>query len=214
MSNRRTRSRLKTVWADRSWPARCSAVSRPFCATSSGRTAGGSRRSGGRQNVERHRADHDPGAGAQRRRKGQRRGLRFGYVQAAVYNAVNGITGEYELYEWNTRGRRGFSAGRRSHRGTWRLMEYFGSGDFPTAGRSRRTWTRHSRRRSSRSRTAPPRSRAFATANERPSGSSSCGSTTAATPRSSSTARWGPASGGPRRRRCRSSAPGWDRSTR
>jgi CDP-diglyceride synthetase len=27
--------------------------------------------------------------------------LWFAFVQAAVYNAVNGITGEYELYEWN-----------------------------------------------------------------------------------------------------------------
>lgn len=33
----------------------------------------------------------------------------FGFVQAAVYNAVEGITREYELYEWNKRGPRSAS---------------------------------------------------------------------------------------------------------
>ncbi len=33
----------------------------------------------------------------------------FGFVQAAVYNAVVGITGRYELYNWETRGPRGAS---------------------------------------------------------------------------------------------------------
>ncbi len=31
----------------------------------------------------------------------------FAFVQAAVYNAVNGITGEYELYGWNAHGPKG-----------------------------------------------------------------------------------------------------------
>jgi len=35
--------------------------------------------------------------------------LWFGFVQAAVYNAVVGITREYELYEWNKRGPRSAS---------------------------------------------------------------------------------------------------------
>ena len=31
----------------------------------------------------------------------------FPFVQAAVYNAVNGITGEYELYKWNAKAPKG-----------------------------------------------------------------------------------------------------------
>ena len=142
--------------------------------------------------------------------------LWYGFVQAAVYNAVNGITGEYELYEWNVKGPKGASpqaAAAAAAHGV--LMEYFGSGDFRTAARSRRTWMLHSPRRSGRSRTVSPRSRASGMANEPPSGSSSCGSTTAASPRSCSTCRRQPASGGPRRLRwLRSSPPGWDRSIR
>ena len=33
--------------------------------------------------------------------------LWFGFVQAAVYNAVVGITRRYELYKWNARGPKG-----------------------------------------------------------------------------------------------------------
>ena len=33
--------------------------------------------------------------------------LWFAFVQAAVYNAVNGITGEYELYQWNAKAPKG-----------------------------------------------------------------------------------------------------------
>src|SRR5439155_199537 len=33
----------------------------------------------------------------------------FGFVQAAVYNAVVGITGEYDLYKWNARAPKGAS---------------------------------------------------------------------------------------------------------
>jgi hypothetical protein len=57
--------------------------------------------------------------------------LWFAYVQAAVYNAVNGITGEYELYEWNSTGPKGASpqaAAAAAAHGV--LMEYFGTGDF------------------------------------------------------------------------------------
>ena len=53
------------------------------------------------------------------------------FVQAAVYNAVNGITGEYELYKWNARGPKGASpqaAAAAAAHGV--LMEYFGTGDF------------------------------------------------------------------------------------
>jgi hypothetical protein len=56
--------------------------------------------------------------------------LWFAYVQAAVYNAVNGITGEYELYEWNAQGPKGASsqaAAASAAHGV--LMEYFGTGD-------------------------------------------------------------------------------------
>jgi hypothetical protein len=57
--------------------------------------------------------------------------LWLAYVQAAVYNAVNGITGEYELYEWNAKAPKGASpqaAAAAAAHGV--LMEYFGSGDF------------------------------------------------------------------------------------
>ena len=57
--------------------------------------------------------------------------LWFGFVQAAVYNAVNGITGEYELYEWNARAPKGASpqaAAAAAAHGV--LMEYFGTDDF------------------------------------------------------------------------------------
>jgi hypothetical protein len=57
--------------------------------------------------------------------------LWFAYVQAAVYNAVNGITGEYELYEWNAKGPKGASpqaAAAAAAHGV--LMEYFGTADF------------------------------------------------------------------------------------
>ena len=60
--------------------------------------------------------------------------LWFAYTQAAVYNAVNGITGEYELYESNARGPRGASpqaAAAAAAHGV--LMEYFGTGDFPNS---------------------------------------------------------------------------------
>lgn len=56
----------------------------------------------------------------------------FGFVQAAVYNAVNGITGEYELYKWNAKAPKGASpqaAAAAAAHGV--LVEYFGSGDFP-----------------------------------------------------------------------------------
>jgi hypothetical protein len=55
----------------------------------------------------------------------------FPFVQAAVYNAVNGITGEYELYKWNARAPKGASpqaAAAAAAHGI--LMEYFGTGDF------------------------------------------------------------------------------------
>ena len=61
--------------------------------------------------------------------------LWYGFVQSAVYNAVNGITGEYELYEWNVKGPKGASpqaAAAAAAHGV--LMEYFGSGDVPQSG--------------------------------------------------------------------------------
>jgi len=54
--------------------------------------------------------------------------LWFSFVQAAVYNAVNGITGEYDLYRWNARAPKGASpqaaAAAAAHRV---LMTYFGA---------------------------------------------------------------------------------------
>ena len=53
------------------------------------------------------------------------------FVQAAVYNAVNGITGEYELYKWNVKAPKGASpqaAAAAAAHGV--LMEYFGTGDY------------------------------------------------------------------------------------
>ena len=66
--------------------------------------------------------------------------LWFAFVQAAVYNAVNGITGEYELYKWNAKAPKGASpqaAAAAAAHGV--LMEYFGTATSPTARRSRRT---------------------------------------------------------------------------
>lgn len=57
--------------------------------------------------------------------------LWFAFVQAAVYNAVNGITGEYELYKWNVKASKRASpqaAAAAAAHGV--LMEYFGTGDF------------------------------------------------------------------------------------
>jgi hypothetical protein len=57
--------------------------------------------------------------------------LWFPFVQAAVYNAVNGITGEYELYKWNVKAPKGASpqaAAAAAAHGV--LMEYFGSSDY------------------------------------------------------------------------------------
>ncbi len=57
--------------------------------------------------------------------------LWFPFVQAAVYNAVNGITGEYELYKWNAKSPKGASpqaAAAAAAHGV--LMEYFGTNDF------------------------------------------------------------------------------------
>jgi hypothetical protein len=54
--------------------------------------------------------------------------LWFSFVHAAVYNAVVGITGEFELYQWKARGPRGASpqaAAAAAAHGI--LMEYFGS---------------------------------------------------------------------------------------
>jgi len=58
----------------------------------------------------------------------------FPFVQAAVYNAVNGVTGEYELYKWNAKAPKGASpeaAAAAAAHGV--LMEYFGTGDFPNS---------------------------------------------------------------------------------
>jgi hypothetical protein len=57
--------------------------------------------------------------------------LWFPFVQAAVYNAVNGITGEYELYKWNLKAPKGASpeaAAAAAAHGV--LMEYFGTSDY------------------------------------------------------------------------------------
>jgi hypothetical protein len=56
--------------------------------------------------------------------------LWLGFVHAAMYNAVQGITGEYELYEWNAQAPKGASpqaAAAAAAHGV--LMEYFGTGD-------------------------------------------------------------------------------------
>ena len=59
--------------------------------------------------------------------------LYFGFVQAAVYNAVNGITREYKLYKWHAKAPKGASpeaaAAAAAHRV---LLTYFG--DTPTIG--------------------------------------------------------------------------------
>ena len=58
--------------------------------------------------------------------------LWFGFVHAAMYNAVQGITGEYELYKSNAKAPKGASpeaAAAAAAHGV--LMEYFGTDDFP-----------------------------------------------------------------------------------
>lgn len=60
--------------------------------------------------------------------------LWFGFVQAAVYNAVNGITGEYQLYKWDVKAPTGASpqaaAAAAAHRV---LTTYFGATGTVTA---------------------------------------------------------------------------------
>ena len=56
--------------------------------------------------------------------------LWFPFVQAAVYNAVNGITGEYELYKWNAKAPKGASPQAAAAAAHGVLMEYFGTNDF------------------------------------------------------------------------------------
>ena len=60
--------------------------------------------------------------------------LWYAFVHAAVYNAVVGITGEYELYEWNAKAPKGASpqaaAAAAAHRV---LIEYFGGSATITA---------------------------------------------------------------------------------
>lgn len=54
--------------------------------------------------------------------------LWFAFVQAAVYNAVVGITREYELYKWNARGPKGASPQAAAAAAAHRILrEYFGS---------------------------------------------------------------------------------------
>jgi hypothetical protein len=60
--------------------------------------------------------------------KGNAEGITwFAYVQAGVYDAVQGITGDYDLYKWNAKAPKGASpqaaAATAAHR---ILMEYFG----------------------------------------------------------------------------------------
>ncbi len=54
--------------------------------------------------------------------------LWYGFVHAAVYNAVNGITREYELYEWNARGPKGASPQAAAAAAAHRVLRtYFGA---------------------------------------------------------------------------------------
>ena len=54
--------------------------------------------------------------------------LWFAFVQAAVYNAVNGITGEYELYEWDAMPPKGASPQAAAAAAAHRVLRmYFGS---------------------------------------------------------------------------------------
>lgn len=54
--------------------------------------------------------------------------LWFAFVQAAVYNAVNGITREYELYRWNDKGPKGASPEAAAAAAAHRVLKtYFGN---------------------------------------------------------------------------------------
>jgi hypothetical protein len=54
--------------------------------------------------------------------------LYFAFVHAAMYNAVVGITGEYELYRWNARAPKGASPEAAAASAAHRVLhEYFGS---------------------------------------------------------------------------------------
>ena len=111
--------------------------------------------------------------------------INFAFVQAAVYNAVNGITREYELYEWHHYGPPAASpqaaAAAAAHRV---LMTYFG--DSPTVAANLDAALVKS--------LAPipdgvQKKWASSTASGQPTRSSSFGKTTAASPRSRSTCR-------------------------
>src|SRR5947208_555151 len=53
--------------------------------------------------------------------------LYFAFVQAAMYNAVVGITGDYELYRWNTRAPKGASPQAAAAAAAHRVLHtYFG----------------------------------------------------------------------------------------
>ena len=108
--------------------------------------------------------------------------INFAFVQAAVYNAVNGITREYELYEWHHYGPPAASPSRGGSCGSSGFDDYFG--DSPTVAANLDAALVKSSRQS---RMACRRKWASHTASRQPTGSSSFGKTTAAWPRSRST---------------------------
>jgi hypothetical protein len=60
--------------------------------------------------------------------------LYMAFVQAAVYNAVNGITGKYDLYKWNAQAPKGASAEAAAAVAAHDvLLQYFGTG-FTNSG--------------------------------------------------------------------------------
>ena len=134
----------------------------------------------------------------------------FPFVQAAVYNAVNGITGKYELYKWNAKAPKGASpqaAAAVAAHGI--LMEYFGTGDFVNSETIAANLNAALETSLGQIPDGVPKEQGIRYGERAAEQSSSFARTTGASPRSCSTCRWRLASGGRHRRRWhRSSALG------
>jgi hypothetical protein len=102
--------------------------------------------------------------------------LSYAFVHLAMYNAVNGITGEYELYQWNVHGPAKASTEAAAAAAAHRILSTYFPGAPAVAAR------RPAGRLPGAIPTAFARTRASATGCGRPTGSSSCAWETVAMP--------------------------------
>ena len=134
--------------------------------------------------------------------------LWYGFTQAAVYNAVNGITGRYELYRWNpTRPQNAKPKAAAAAAAYTLLLHYFPLSQPRLDAAYAEALGQVADGR--------PSSAASTSASGRRRGSSRCARTTAVVPTRRSRSRRGRACGA-RHRQCwrRSSPPGCHRSSR